>query len=96
MSKQLSVHPLSPLAASEITRSSELIKSIYPRSTDLYFKAISLEEPEKALLGPYLQAEHNGRKRVPIDRKAFVCYYIRNTVGDLRKTDTVDGCLGGY
>ncbi len=80
VSKQVASHPLSPLTASEITASAELIKGLYPYQTKFQFKAITLEEPEKAHLVPYLEAEHNG-KRVPrIARKAFVCYYIRNTV----------------
>lgn len=78
--KQVSSHPLSPLSATEITRSADLIKGLYPAKTNLHFKAITLEEPEKAQLVPYLEAEHNGRRVPKIDRKAFVCYYIRNTV----------------
>lgn len=73
-------HPLSPLSASEITTSAELIKSLYPTQTRIHFKAITLEEPEKAQLVPYLDAEHNGRSLPRISRKAFVNYYIRNTV----------------
>lgn len=78
--KQVSSHPLSPLTAAEITRSAYLIKGLYPPKTNLQFKAITLEEPEKAQLVPYLEAEHHGRRVPKIDRKAFVCYYIRNTV----------------
>lgn len=73
-------HPLSPLTASEITTSAELIKGLYPTQTRIDFKAITLEEPEKAQLVPYLDAEHNGRSLPRISRKAFVNYYIRNTV----------------
>ena len=73
-------HPLSPLTAAEITRSADLIRSLYPAKTNLQFKAITLEEPEKAQLVPYLDAEHNGSRLPKINRKAFVSYYIRNTV----------------
>ncbi|KAL9634222.1 MAG: hypothetical protein Q9164_004221 [Protoblastenia rupestris] len=72
-------HPLCPLTASEIKKSAELVRSIFPARPEIQFKAITLEEPEKAVLAPYLDAEHAG-KRVPrIERKAFVSYYIRNT-----------------
>lgn len=77
---QVASHPLSPLTASEITTSAELIKGLYPTQTRIDFKAITLEEPEKAQLVPYLDAEHNGRSLPRISRKAFVNYYIRNTV----------------
>ena len=78
--KHLAVHPLSPLAASEIVRAADFIRNLYPASVKLQFKAVTLEEPEKARLVPYLDAEHRGRRLPSIDRKAFVSYYIRNTV----------------
>ena len=78
-------HPLSPLTASEITTSAELIKGLYPSQTKVQFKAITLEEPEKAQLVPYLDAEHSGRPLPRIPRKAFVNYYIRNTVSSSPK-----------
>jgi len=73
-------HPLCPLSASEITTSSSLIKSLWPKTIDLRFKTITLEEPPKAQLIPYLEAEHSNSPLPRIDRKVFVAYYIRNTV----------------
>jgi primary-amine oxidase len=78
--KQISAHPLCPVTASEIKRSAELIKNLYPSKTKFQFKAITLEEPEKAQLVPYLEAEHKGARLPKIDRKVFVSYYLRNTV----------------
>ena len=80
VSRNTASHPLSPLSAAEIQRSSNLIKSLHPFTTDLHFKVVTLEEPKKAQVLPYLEAEHRGQKTPAIDRKAFVCYYIRNTV----------------
>ena len=77
---QVASHPLSPLTASEIVTGAKLIRGLYPTQTKIHFKAITLEEPEKAQLVPYLDAEHNGRPLPRIPRKAFVNYYIRNTV----------------
>ena len=79
--KQAQIHPLSPLTSSEISASAGFIKGLYPPKTDLLFKTITLEEPAKALVAPYLDAEHVGRAAGRIDRKAFINYYIRNTVG---------------
>lgn len=73
-------HPLSPLTALEISTSSQLIHRLYPPPTDLHFKAVTLQEPPKAQIVPYLEAEHVRSKKSPIDRTSFVCYYIRNTV----------------
>ena len=78
--KQIAGHPLCPLTAAEIRRSAQAVKSIYPARPDIQFKAITLDEPPKALLAPYIDAEHAGRRLPQIDRKAFVSYYIRNTV----------------
>ncbi len=78
--KRAVAHPLCPITASEIKRSANLIRNIYPSKTDIHFKAITLDEPEKAQLVPYLDAEHRGARLPPIDRRAFVSYYIRNTV----------------
>jgi Cu2+-containing amine oxidase len=76
-------HPLCPLTASEISRTANLIKSVWPVNIDLRFKAITLLEPEKKSFIPYLEAEHNGGPLPKIPRKAFVAYYIRNTVSAL-------------
>ena len=78
--KTLVEHPLCPLTASEIKVSAKLVRSIYPANPDIQFKAITLEEPEKALLAPYLDAEHAGKRVPKLERRAFVSYYIRNTV----------------
>ena len=73
-------HPLAPLTTSEIESSRDLIKSLYPVTTSLLYKQITLQEPEKVELAPYLDAEFQGRPKGRIDRRAFVTYYIRNTV----------------
>ncbi|KAI9707103.1 MAG: hypothetical protein M1836_000063 [Candelina mexicana] len=77
--RQQTHHPLSPLTAFEITTCAELIRGLYPASTTLHFKAITLEEPKKHQLLPFLAAEHDGLNTPPIERKAFTCYYIKNT-----------------
>ncbi|RMD42871.1 hypothetical protein DV735_g2295, partial [Chaetothyriales sp. CBS 134920] len=73
------VHPLTPLSGSEITKAADLIRSVWPANTDLRFKAITLLEPEKKSLLPYLEAEHSGGQLPSVPRKAFSAYYIRNT-----------------
>ncbi|KAF2807691.1 uncharacterized protein BDZ99DRAFT_446493 [Mytilinidion resinicola] len=77
--KQSVSHPLAPLNASEITAASGLIKASWPAHTDLQFKAVTLEEPPKSEVLPYLEAEHSGKPLPRVSRKAFVNYYIRNT-----------------
>jgi Copper amine oxidase, N2 domain len=78
--KQSSVHPLSPLSSSEISFTAELIRAQWPPKVDLRFKIVTLEEPAKKSLVPYLEAEHSGKSLPRIERRAFVAYYLRNTV----------------
>ena len=80
VTKQLPIHPLSPLTSSEISTAAGLIRGLYPSKADLQFKTITLEEPAKSQLAPYLDAEYHGHPTGRIERKAFVNYYIRNTV----------------
>lgn len=74
-------HPLCPLSGSEIATAADLVRSVWPDHTDLRFKVVTLEEPAKKELAPYLEAEHNGQALPQLPRRAFVAYYIRNTVG---------------
>lgn len=83
--KQISSHPLSPITETEIRNAVHVLRSKYPEGTKLHFKAVTLEEPEKAVMLPYLQAEHDGGKLPTIDRKIFVNYYLRNTVSQMRR-----------
>ena len=78
--KHSATHPLCPLTASEISDTAQLITNLWPSNVDLLFKVITLEEPLKKHFVPYLHAEHAGTTLPRIDRKAFVSYYLRNTV----------------
>jgi primary-amine oxidase len=73
-------HPLCPLSASEITQTANLVRSVWPAQTDLRFKIITLLEPAKKEFIPFIDAEAGGQALPAIERKAFVAYYIRNTV----------------
>lgn len=78
-------HPLGPLTSAEISESTRLIKELWPTNVDLQFKTITLQEPSKANLTPYLDAEHAGRPLPNIERRSFVVYYIRQTVSNLNE-----------
>ena len=78
--KAVPSHPLAPLSASEITTAASIIKASWPAHTDLHFKVVTLEEPPKTEVLRYLEAEHAGKSRPEISRRAFLNYYIRNTV----------------
>lgn len=73
-------HPLGPLTAAEITQSSDLIRAQWPEGTEFQFKIVTLLEPLKDELVPYLDAEKAGQSPKPIERKSQIVYYLRNTV----------------
>ena len=73
-------HPLGPLTGDEIIQASDLVKKCWGE-TALQFKVITLQEPVKTELIPYLAAERAGETTPHIDRRAFVVYYFRGTVG---------------
>jgi len=73
-------HPLGPLSADEIKKASALVRQAWPEGTLFQFKAVTLLEPAKLELIPYLDAERKGQVPTDIDRRAFVVYYLKNTV----------------
>lgn len=73
-------HPLGPLTAPEIEESARLIKALWPSATDVQFKSITLQEPKKTDLVPFLAAEKAASQLPAVERRSFVVYYIRNTV----------------
>lgn len=77
-------HPLGPLTKAEITQSSDLIRAQWPEGTKFQFKVVTLLEPLKADLVPYLEAEKAGQTPKPVDRTSQVVYYLRNTVSSFR------------
>ncbi|KAL2127438.1 hypothetical protein VTI74DRAFT_10742 [Chaetomium olivicolor] len=72
-------HPLGPLTAKEIARTADLVRGCWPENVDCHFKVVTLLEPAKVDLVPYLAAERAGRDPGTIDRRAFVVYYFRGT-----------------
>ncbi|KAG6000816.1 hypothetical protein E4U21_004959 [Claviceps maximensis] len=54
-------HPLTQLSVDEFTRARDIIVKLYGSSQSIFFRQISLEEPEKDSLVPFLEAEHAGR-----------------------------------
>jgi len=75
-----SKHPLAALGEEEIEKVATLIRKLWAHDTALQFKVLTLQEPPKDEVLIYLDAEHGGRALPHLDRKAYVSYYIRNTV----------------
>lgn len=88
-------HPLAPLSGAEIQNASSLIKAQWPADTNLQFKALTLQEPAKADMVPFLEAEFNGWDLPRIERRVFVNYYLRSTVYSVEVFDKVRAMLMG-
>lgn len=53
-------HPLAQLSADEFRRARDIVRALHGSDTSIFFRAISLSEPAKADLTPFLEAEHSG------------------------------------
>jgi Cu2+-containing amine oxidase len=78
MSTSIPQHPLDPLTANEILKVSALLKAHSPEQS-LHFKIITIIEPPKAQLRPFLIAERYGAIKENLPRKASSLYYYRGT-----------------
>lgn len=79
-SKHATPHPFAPLSGAEIINAATIIRKSWPQDTDLQFRVITLREPDKSTVIPFLDAENKGESySTPLARKAFVVYYLRNT-----------------
>ena len=72
-------HPLAPLDAQEIKQAASFVRAQWPADTDLHFKSITLQEPAKTEVIPYLEAQIAGQGLPKIERRVTVTYYIRKT-----------------
>lgn len=73
------VHPLDPLTPDEITTVAKILRAVYPPNSPIHFKAVTLDEPAKSLVVPYLEAEHRGSPLPIVPRSAYVLYVMQNT-----------------
>ncbi|KAF2108826.1 amine oxidase [Lophiotrema nucula] len=72
------IHPLDPLTPSEITSAAAIVRNYFPGAS-LIFRAITLSEPPKKELIPYLQAERLGEHLPsPPPRVAQIQFYLEN------------------
>ncbi|KAG6035634.1 hypothetical protein E4U41_006001 [Claviceps citrina] len=63
-------HPLTQLSVDEFTKAREIVVKLYGSSESIYFRHISLQEPSKESLIPFLEAEHAGALTAETPRPA--------------------------
>ncbi|KAL0937271.1 copper amine oxidase [Colletotrichum truncatum] len=54
-------HPLAPLSEGEFKQARDIVTRLYNNDVTFYFRSVYLQEPKKAELIPFLQAEHAGQ-----------------------------------
>ncbi|OCF40041.1 hypothetical protein I317_06179 [Kwoniella heveanensis CBS 569] len=84
----ITTHPLDPLSASEIATAVQFLKQS-KSNEKLWFKAIQLVEPPKAVLAPWLDAFAQGRNVEKPPRVAEITYGVRSETGALWSTAEV-------
>lgn len=68
-------HPFDQFSLKEIENSAAFIKAQHPGKT-IHIKTIEREEPPKALMVPYLEAERAGKNPIPPPRVGHCIYYV--------------------
>ena len=61
MASPLHPHPLAQLSKDEFARARDFIVKAHSSDDSLFFRSIYLQEPRKAELVPFLEAEHAGK-----------------------------------
>lgn len=89
MATQALPHPLASLSEAEYLKALETVRKYHGADTSLYFRAIHLQEPNKADLIPFLEAEHAGSLTEETKRPARQAAVEH----DVRKVDRYDYTL---
>ncbi|KAJ5901907.1 hypothetical protein N7495_002435 [Penicillium taxi] len=76
-------HPLDPLSPSEITESARCAKNAFPNE-NLAFRVITLLEPPKVSMIPFLDAEHVGKDH-PVPKRIALVHINLSGPKDLRE-----------
>lgn len=80
-------HPLEPLSVDEINAARDVIRRARVGSTlSVVYRDITLEEPPKALMVPFLDAEHAGKLTVWADRPPRIAKVLYDVVAADRKS----------
>lgn len=73
----MALHPLDPATSGEIQQATDVVKGAYS-GISLHFKAGGLEEPSKAAMVDFPNAEHNSPLPF-VERRVFLMWYIEYT-----------------
>ena len=84
-------HPLDQLSGDEINRARDVV--LHARRSLLQFRAIFLEEPAKAELAPFLEAEHHGTQSSKTRRPARLARVHYDVINNDRTHDYTESVV---
>ncbi|KAJ5717301.1 hypothetical protein N7488_002947 [Penicillium malachiteum] len=76
-------HPFDPLSPAEISQAAHCVKDAFPND-DIAFRVVTLFEPAKAEMIPFLEAEHAKKPGVSPPRRTALVHVNLNGLSDLR------------
>ncbi|KAF9886316.1 hypothetical protein FE257_011575 [Aspergillus nanangensis] len=82
----MSPHPLDPLSPEEITLAGRLLKKAFP-GDHIVFRVVTLQEPPKAHMIPFLDAEHTGKPSISSPKRTAFIQFYRGTAADFREVE---------
>ncbi|KAK2738960.1 hypothetical protein FQN57_006754 [Myotisia sp. PD_48] len=78
MASSAEIHPLDPLSPAEIRQAVDYLKNAHPEKK-VIFRVVTLAEPPKAQLIPFLEAERSSKSATRPPRVAMVQFYLEDS-----------------
>ena len=81
-------HPLDILSVEEVNKARDIVKSLHAEHK-VFFRETYLDEPSKAQLTKYLEAEHAGQTPSPLARQALSQYDVLDGKGGVQSHESI-------
>lgn len=81
-------HPLDILSIDETNRARDIVRGLHPEHK-VFFRETYLDEPPKALLRKFLEAEHAGQQPSPLPRQALSQYDVLDGKGGVQSHESI-------
>jgi primary-amine oxidase len=81
-------HPLDILSVDETNKARDIVRGLHPEH-NVFFRESYLDEPVKALLSKYLDAEHSGQPLPDVPRQALCQYDVLDGKGGVQSQESI-------
>lgn len=81
-------HPLDGLSLEETHKARDIVCGLHSEH-NVFFREIYLDEPKKALLRKYLDAEHSGKPLPTVPRQALCQYDVLDGKGGVQSQESI-------